>query len=116
MTKDEIKNRISIALKDPVLQQGFEIICKENAKLKGEVDEQLAEAQKRIEELEQQVEKMMCCENCKNFGEYFVCVKLDGTNRTIAQKKVKGCRFPEQCKNKELWEMKIQQSPGIKPG
>ena len=38
MTKDEIKNRISIALKDPVLQQGFEIICKENAELKGEAD------------------------------------------------------------------------------
>ncbi len=30
MTKDEMKNRISMALKDPVLQQGFEIICKEN--------------------------------------------------------------------------------------
>lgn len=25
MTKDEIKNRISMALKDPVLQQGFEL-------------------------------------------------------------------------------------------
>ena len=33
MTKDEIKNRISMALKDPILQQGFEIICKENAEL-----------------------------------------------------------------------------------
>lgn len=29
MTKDEMKNRISLALKDPILQQGFEIICKE---------------------------------------------------------------------------------------
>lgn len=38
MTKDEIKNRISMALKDPILQQGFEIICKENAELKGEAD------------------------------------------------------------------------------
>ena len=28
MTKDEMKNRISLALKDPILQQGFEIICK----------------------------------------------------------------------------------------
>lgn len=28
MTKDEMKSRISMALKDPVLQQGFEIICK----------------------------------------------------------------------------------------
>ena len=34
MTKDEMKNRISMALKDPILQQGFEIICKENAQLK----------------------------------------------------------------------------------
>lgn len=32
--KDEMKNRISMALKDPILQQGFEIICKENAELK----------------------------------------------------------------------------------
>lgn len=34
MNKDEMKNKISIALKDPILQQGFEIICKENAELK----------------------------------------------------------------------------------
>ena len=36
MTWDEMKNRISMALKDPILQQGFEIICKENAELKAE--------------------------------------------------------------------------------
>ena len=35
MTKDEMKDRISMALKDSELQQGFEIICKENAELKG---------------------------------------------------------------------------------
>lgn len=29
MTKDEMKTRISMALKDPILQQGFECICKE---------------------------------------------------------------------------------------
>jgi hypothetical protein len=34
MNKDELKDRISMALKDPILQQGFEIICKENAELK----------------------------------------------------------------------------------
>ena len=41
MNIDEMKNRISLALKDPTLQQGFEIICKnltdlekENAELK----------------------------------------------------------------------------------
>ena len=37
MLKDEMKNRISLALKDPILQQGFEIICKENAELKKKI-------------------------------------------------------------------------------
>lgn len=41
--KDEMKNRISLALKDPILQQGFEIICKENAELKGLNNELLEE-------------------------------------------------------------------------
>lgn len=35
--KDELKNRISMALKDPTLQQGFEIICRELADLQKEV-------------------------------------------------------------------------------
>lgn len=47
MTKDEIKNRISMALKATVLQQGFEIICKENVELKKR-DEQLAKAKEII--------------------------------------------------------------------
>ena len=38
MTKDEMKDRISMALKDPILQQGFEIICKENAELKDKLE------------------------------------------------------------------------------
>nr|DAQ89251.1 MAG TPA: hypothetical protein [Caudoviricetes sp.] len=56
--KDELKNRISMVLKDPVLQQGFEIICKENTELKGEAnsvlnnwckgDEQLTKAKEII--------------------------------------------------------------------
>ena len=44
MTKDEMKDKISMALKDPILQQGFEVICKENAELK------------------EQIEQMKCCE------------------------------------------------------
>ena len=34
MTEEELKDRISMALKDPILQQGFECICKENSELK----------------------------------------------------------------------------------
>lgn len=36
MTKDEMKNRISMVLKNPILQQGFEIICKENVELEAQ--------------------------------------------------------------------------------
>ena len=36
MTWDEMKNKISMALKDPILQQSFEIICKELEELKEE--------------------------------------------------------------------------------
>ena len=50
MTKDEMKDKISMALKDPILQQGFEVICKENAELK------------------EQIEKMKCCENCRHYS------------------------------------------------
>lgn len=46
MTKDEMKNRISMALKDPILQQGFEIICKENAELNKKLSEAEADYDK----------------------------------------------------------------------
>ncbi len=38
ITREEMKNRISMALKDPILQQGFEIICKENLDLKARLN------------------------------------------------------------------------------
>ena len=49
MTKDEMKNRISMALKDPILQQGFEIICKENTELKKVCEETQELLDKQIE-------------------------------------------------------------------
>lgn len=69
MTKDEMKNRISLALKDPILQQGFEIICKnlselekENAETQELLDKQIeatykldkenAELKKRLNDIE----------------------------------------------------------------
>lgn len=47
MNKDEIKNKISISLKDPILQQGFEVICKKNT----ELSSQLTKAKEIIKEL-----------------------------------------------------------------
>lgn len=49
MTKDEMKDKISMALKDPILQMGFEVICsklsrleKENAELKAIIKDLLS--------------------------------------------------------------------------
>ena len=73
--KDEMKNRISMALKDPILQQGFEIICKnlteqENkiADIKANCDLAIEGRDIKIKELEQQIEKMKCPWNCRKFG------------------------------------------------
>lgn len=40
MTKDEMKNKISMALKDTILQQGFEIICKNLIELEKDLNYQ----------------------------------------------------------------------------
>ena len=78
---NDLKNRISFALKDATLQQGFEIICKriselekENEDLKAEIGLNEATIQGQLEErvkvikenedLKKQIEQMKCCENC----------------------------------------------------
>jgi aromatic ring hydroxylase len=58
MTKDELKNRISMALKDPVLQQVFEIICKENAELKAIADFQTSSNMDRYFQLKRSKEQL----------------------------------------------------------
>ena len=60
MTKYEMKDKISMALKDPILQQGLELIYKENAELK------------------EQIEQMKCCENCRHYSHtYGHCYPYD---------------------------------------
>ena len=89
MTKDEMKDKISMTLKDPVLQQGFEVICKNLAELEKEKCELLGIIQgkdKVIQELKKElnsmlvgknqqlakakeiIEKMKCCENCRHYS------------------------------------------------
>lgn len=60
MTKDEMKNRISMALKDPILQQGFEIICKENVKLK----ETVVKIKKQIDKAKDIIKDYMIIVEC----------------------------------------------------
>ena len=80
MTKDEMKNRISMALKEPTLQQGFEIICKENAELKARLENdrdlpaiaymQGAEKQKKKYEGQLTKAKEILHKVCYEFGIY----------------------------------------------
>ena len=53
MIKDEMKDKISFALKDQILQQGFEIIC-----------ENLAELEKENAELKEQCLILADCNTC----------------------------------------------------
>ena len=65
--KDEMKDKISMALKDPILQMGFEVICSKLARL-----------EKENTELEEQIEQMKCCENCRYYSRtYGHCYQYD---------------------------------------
>ena len=73
MNKDEARSAvigaISMALKDTILQQGFEIICKELEELEAENNDlcdSLETQGLKVSELESQIEKMKCCGNCKH--------------------------------------------------
>ena len=104
MTKDEMKDKISMALKDPVLQQGFEIICKnlaelekENSELKGikdiatliranndtvitlmQLNNMLVSKNQQLTKAKETIEKMKCCENCRHYSHtYGHCYSYD---------------------------------------
>lgn len=67
MTKDEMKDKISMALKDPILQISFEVICSKLSRL-----------EKENAELKEQIEKMKCCENCRHYSHtYGHCYSYD---------------------------------------
>jgi hypothetical protein len=68
-TKDEIKNRISMALKDPILQQGFEIICRENNELESQV-EQLQKINSEQKEMLKKVRIALIQERTANLMNY----------------------------------------------
>ena len=72
--KDEMKDKISMALKDPVLQQGFEIICKN-----------LAELKKENSELEEKISVLLSCKNCSENKGGWICAK-EYENKCLAQK------------------------------
>ena len=71
MSKEDMMNKISFALKDPILQMGFEVICSKLARL-----------EKENTELEEQIEKMQCCENCRYYSRtYEHCYSYESYQR-----------------------------------
>jgi hypothetical protein len=64
MTKEEMKDKISMALKDPILQQGFEIICKN-----------LDELEKENEKLKKRLSVLLSCKKCPDNKGGFICQK-----------------------------------------
>ena len=94
MSKEDIMNRISFALKDPVLQMGFEIICSKLARLEKENTElkeqcliladcntcknENVEMKKQLAKAKETIEKMKCCENCCHYSRtYGHCYSYD---------------------------------------
>ena len=68
MTKEELEkevedmmNKISFALKDPILQMGFEVICSKLSRLEKEKCELLG----LIQAKDKLIKKMKSCGNCK---------------------------------------------------
>ena len=74
MTKDEMKDKISMALKDPILQQGFEITCKN-----------LATLEKENAELKEKISILLSCKNCPENKGGWICEK-EYEDKCLAQK------------------------------
>ena len=116
--KDELKNKISMALKDPTLQQGFEIICRELADLQKEVIDLRRDKEDlifvrnakadHILELKEQIEKMKCCGNCKHFKFVFNSAKESAKGNYQCLKDGDNGKFYRSCNSfeQEKWELR----------
>ena len=113
MTKDEMKDKISMALKDPLLQQGFEIICKnlaelekENAELKKDkegLDNTNNEQTRVILELQEHIIKV---ENDSNNCEHWSYTRIKQLEAQIERMKCCGnCKHREDCVYEHAWDL-----------
>ena len=108
MTKDELKNRISMALKDPILQQGFEIICREFADLEQRLEQtekDLADYQfnyPTIKELEKENAELKADNDARKFA-MAMSEKVEKQLREQIEK-MKCCGNCKHCKYSESEE------------
>ena len=134
--KEEMKNRISMALKDPILQQGFEIICKnlteqeekiadikancdyvlegkeveyreERKKLCEDFENMKAGLESKIAELEQQLdfvreERNKFQEKCEDIELNYYCDRKGGCKVQELEQQIEKMKCCEMCKYKNL--------------
>ena len=74
MTKDGMKDKISMALKDPILQMGFEVICSKLSRL-----------EKENAELKEKISVLLSCTNCPENKGGWGCEK-EYENKCLTQK------------------------------
>ena len=96
MTKDEMKNRISMALKDTNLQQGFEIICKNLTELEKDLNYQKQArtiAENAVVELEKENAKLKKVKELINkmLYEYKYLCLIDKETIADAEQFIKEC-------------------------
>lgn len=85
---NELMNRISLALKDASLAQGFEIICKRISELEKEnkiSEEIIIGEQQEINELKKEISALLSCANCQENKGGYVCEK-EYNDKCLAQK------------------------------
>ena len=111
MTKDKIKNRISMALKDTILQQDFEIICKNLTELEKDLNYQKQAriiAENAVVKLEKENTELE-----KKYKAKITQAHIDGYNRGKAEqekenaeikKKVIDIFANDEAQQGELWK------------
>ena len=111
MTKDEMKDRISMALKDPILQQGFEIICKEleqEKKLNAEIKARFVKCNTCTDEMKNKClmfsENLCEGERCEELVDLMALVNKSDLQKENEQLKaqIENMKCCENCKYKNL--------------
>ena len=74
MSKEDMMNKISFALKDSILQMGFEVICSKLSRL-----------EKENAELKEKISVLLSCKKCPENKGGWICVK-EYENKCLSQK------------------------------
>ena len=112
--KDELKNRISMALQDPILQQGFEIICKNLAEQEEKIADIKANCDYILEGKDLEIKTLgeRCNQLLKDKGKLTdkVSNQAESLRITMLEEEKKNRRIAEleqentELKNRDCWK------------